>query len=114
MMVQQAACTPNVSIIVPTYNERENLPLLACLVERHLRPAGVSYELIVVDDSSPDGTAAAMDQLAQAWPDLPVRVLSRPGKLGLGTAYLHGLGAARAELVCLMVPTSLIIPSEHT
>ena len=50
---------PKVSVILPTYNEKENLPLVLWLLEKHLGEAGVPFEVIVVDDGSPDGTADA-------------------------------------------------------
>ncbi|MBI4132357.1 MAG: polyprenol monophosphomannose synthase [Candidatus Sungbacteria bacterium] len=71
-----------VRIIIPTYNERENIiPLLTEL----LRVAPPDTRILVVDDSSPDGTGAIVRRLAQGEPR--VSLLTRPGKLGLGTAY---------------------------
>ncbi len=71
-------------VIVPTYNERENLPALA---ERLLKlPASV--DLLVVDDNSPDGTGQLADELASKHPQ--IHVLHRPGKAGLGRAYIAG------------------------
>jgi dolichol-phosphate mannosyltransferase len=96
---------PYLSIIVPTYNEALNIPVLAWLINRTLEKYPVSYELIIVDDASPDGTAKVCRGLAQHWPSLPIRVLSRPSKLGLGSAYLHGIeaeGGARGEFVLLL------------
>ena len=71
-------------VIVPTYNERENL---ARLVER-LRALPGDVNVLVVDDDSPDGTGAIADSLAED--DAGVHVLHRSGKLGLGTAYKAG------------------------
>lgn len=71
-------------VIVPTYNERENLPRLVPLVlaqDPHL-------EILIVDDGSPDGTGRIADQIAAEQPR--VHVIHRPGKLGLGTAYVTG------------------------
>jgi len=73
-----------VLVIVPTYNERENLPLI---VDR-VRKAVPHAHLLVADDNSPDGTGQIADDLAAA--DDHVHVLHRPGKQGLGAAYLHG------------------------
>ncbi|WP_101786772.1 polyprenol monophosphomannose synthase [Nonomuraea indica] len=73
-----------VLVIVPTYNERDNLPLI---VER-LRAAVPEAHVLVADDASPDGTGAVADELAAA--DDHVHVLHRPGKQGLGAAYLAG------------------------
>lgn len=71
-------------VIVPTYNEKENL---AKLVAR-LRAQPGDINVLVVDDNSPDGTGAIADELAAA--DAGVHVLHRSGKLGLGTAYKTG------------------------
>lgn len=71
-------------VIIPTYNERENLPRIAPLV-LHKDPR---IDVLVVDDGSPDGTGDLADELAAA--DPRVNVMHREGKLGLGTAYLAG------------------------
>lgn len=71
-------------VIVPTYNEIDNLPRKAPLIlDQHER-----IHLLVVDDASPDGTGALADQLAAENPR--IHVLHRPGKEGLGPAYLAG------------------------
>lgn len=71
-------------VIVPTYNERDNIP---AITERLFAAAGGRVEMLVVDDGSPDGTAAAVAELAERY---PVHLIERPGKLGLGTAYVTG------------------------
>jgi dolichol-phosphate mannosyltransferase len=76
-------------IVVPTYNEAENLASIV----RRLRVAVPAAEVLVVDDASPDGTGALADRLAAA--DDAVHVLHRPGKDGLGGAYTAGFGWAR-------------------
>lgn len=81
-----ADCT----VVVPTYNERENI---GALIPRVLELP--RFRLLVVDDSSPDGTAEVVAQLARAEPR--VGLLSRPGKQGLGTAYIAGFRRALAE-----------------
>ncbi|MFI6453677.1 polyprenol monophosphomannose synthase [Streptosporangium amethystogenes] len=74
-----------VLVIVPTYNERENLPMIT----RRLREAVPEAHLLVVDDDSPDGTGAVADKLVAD--DDHVHVLHRPGgKQGLGAAYIAG------------------------
>ena len=80
-----------VLIVVPTYNERDNVDEV---VRQFLTPVPEA-ELLFVDDNSPDGTGARLDELATGNPR--VHVLHRPGKLGLGTAYLDGFawGLAR-------------------
>ncbi len=73
-------------VVVPTYNEADNLPTLV----GELLALGVpGLEVLVVDDNSPDGTGQVADDLAQRYPDR-VHVMHRAGKLGLGTAYLAG------------------------
>ncbi|GIH26686.1 dolichol-phosphate mannosyltransferase [Acrocarpospora phusangensis] len=73
-----------VLVIVPTYNERENLPLIV----NRVRAALPDVDVLVADDNSPDGTGKIADELAGE--DGHVRVLHRPGKQGLGTAYIAG------------------------
>jgi glycosyltransferase involved in cell wall biosynthesis len=75
-----------VLVVVPTYDERENL---SELLER-LRTAVPDADVLVVDDNSPDGTGELADSLAATDPQL--HVLHRPGKQGLGVAYLAGYG----------------------
>ena len=78
-------------IVVPTYNERENVERVAA---EFLAPVE-GVELLFVDDASPDGTGALLDQIAAR--DERVHVLHRAGKLGLGTAYLDGFRWALAR-----------------
>ncbi|WP_370893166.1 polyprenol monophosphomannose synthase [Janibacter sp. GXQ6167] len=73
-----------VAVLIPTYNERENLPLI---VER-VRAAVPSADIVVLDDNSPDGTGQVADDLAAA--DSQIHVVHRAGKEGLGAAYLAG------------------------
>ena len=81
---------PKVVIVVPTYNEIDNLPVLF----DRLSDLGIpGMLLLVVDDNSPDGTGELADRLAAENPGR-VEVLHRPGKAGLGRAYVHGLGHA--------------------
>ncbi|GAA1689185.1 polyprenol monophosphomannose synthase [Kribbella yunnanensis] len=80
-------------IVVPTYNERENLPVLAGLLSDLNLPG---LELLVVDDNSPDGTGDVADELAKESPD-KVGVLHRTTKDGLGRAYIAGITRALNE-----------------
>jgi dolichol-phosphate mannosyltransferase len=75
-------------IVMPTYNERQNLESIATRVRTALPAA----DLLVVDDNSPDGTGDIADKLAEADPH--VQVLHRTGKAGLGKAYIAGFGWA--------------------
>jgi glycosyltransferase involved in cell wall biosynthesis len=79
----------NVMMVVPTYNEKENIELL--VGEILDLPAPV--DVVIVDDNSPDGTGEIADRLAAAHPER-VHVIHRPGKLGLGTAYIAGFKKA--------------------
>jgi dolichol-phosphate mannosyltransferase len=86
-------------ILIPTYNERDNLPLLAQGLL-----ALDNTELLVIDDGSPDGTGEIADDLARRYPDR-VSVMHRTGTRGLGRSYLDGFRAALgrdAEVVCQM------------
>ena len=82
--------------MVPTYNERERLPELVQAIFAAFTAGGVEGELVIVDDNSPDGTGEVADRLALS---LPITVVHRAGKLGLGTAVIEGFGAAAAEIV---------------
>jgi dolichol-phosphate mannosyltransferase len=90
----------NVLVVTPTYNERENLPLLAAGVLAH-----DGFRLLVVDDGSPDGTGAVADQLVTDHPGR-VEVLHRTGPRGLGRSYvdglLHALKEGTADFICQM------------
>lgn len=88
-----------VVVVIPTYNERENLPVLA---ERLGGLALTGLNLLVVDDDSPDGTGKIADELAETWGetwggDGRVTVLHRTEKNGLGRAYVDGMTLALAE-----------------
>lgn len=88
------------TIIIPTYNEKENIETLVA----QLLALPLVAHIIVVDDNSPDGTGAIADRLATE-SDGRVSVIHRPGKLGLGTAYIAGFRKALtegADLVCTM------------
>jgi len=88
-----------VLVVIPTYNERENLPeLVRTLV------AQADTRVMVVDDNSPDGTGALADQLAQEFPGR-VDVVHRTGRRGLGRSYIEGLQIALktdAQFICQM------------
>jgi dolichol-phosphate mannosyltransferase len=90
----------NVLVVVPTYNERENLPVLAAGVLKH-----DGFRLLVVDDGSPDGTGQLADELAAAHPGR-VEVMHRTGVRGLGRSYVDGLQRAvhdtSVDFVCQM------------
>ena len=89
---------PRLSVIVPTYNERESLP---GLIRRLSELRTIPIELVVVDDASPDGTGTLAESLAQQHA-LPIRVLHRSGKRGLASAVIDGAMVARGEILTVM------------
>ena len=90
----------DVLVVTPTYNEKDNLPLLAAGVLKH-----DGFRLLVVDDGSPDGTGAIADRLAQDHPGR-VEVMHRTGPRGLGRSYvdglMHALNEGKADFICQM------------
>jgi dolichol-phosphate mannosyltransferase len=91
-----AAPAASLSIVVPTYNERDRLPDLVSAVFAGYSAEGLDAELIIVDDNSPDGTGRIADTLAAASPDR-VLVLHRTGPRGLGRSLIEGLRRALAD-----------------
>jgi len=90
------ATAPTLSLVVPTYNERDRLPELVRAVFDVYQAAGIEGDLVIVDDNSPDGTGKVADDLALRF---PITVVPRAGKLGLGTAVIAGFAASDAEIV---------------
>ncbi|KAG6366160.1 hypothetical protein INS49_000336 [Diaporthe citri] len=94
--------TKNVySVILPTFNERQNLPIITWLLQRTFSENNLDWELIIVDDGSPDGTQDVANQLVKAYSP-HVQLKPRTGKLGLGTAYVHGLQFAKGNFIIIM------------
>src|SRR5713226_3489718 len=79
--------TALLSVVIPTYNERDALPLLVTRMAEVSR--GLSLELVIVDDASPDGTGAVADELAKS-SLVSITVVHRPAKTGLASAVLEG------------------------
>jgi dolichol-phosphate mannosyltransferase len=90
---------PDLSVVIPTYNERDRLAELVDAVLAACAAEGVALEVVIVDDNSPDGTGALADELARS---RPMKVVHRSGKLGLGTAVVAGFEVASAEMVAVM------------
>jgi dolichol-phosphate mannosyltransferase len=90
--------TIDLSIVVPTFNEVQNVRELLARLERTLGPRG--WELVFVDDDSPDGTARLVRQIARD--DVRVRCLQRVGRRGLSTACIEGIFATSAPLIAVM------------
>ncbi len=85
----------DVSVVIPTYNEKDNI---ARLVKEILKR--INAEIVIVDDNSPDGTGAIADKLAGAHKN--IRVIHRAGRRGLGSAIVEGLESARGDIVGVM------------
>jgi dolichol-phosphate mannosyltransferase len=86
------------SVVIPTYNEGANLPVLIRKIIELLDPElPASYELIVVDDQSPDGTADVVRELSSAFPQ--VKLIERKHERGLATAVVSGWRAARGKIL---------------
>lgn len=79
-------------VIIPTYNEIENIEKMIHTVFALAKP----FELLIVDDGSPDGTATKVKELQHTYPN-QLHIQERKGKLGLGTAYIHGFKWALAH-----------------
>ena len=88
---------PRVSVILPTYNERENIVKLVEMLAEYL--SNYEYEIIVVDDNSPDGTAEVAEKLSSKY---PLVVIKRPRKMGLTSAIYDGVKSSSGDVVVVM------------
>jgi len=91
--------SPEISIIIPTYNERENIAAVVRDIFAIAVRRGYSLEVIIVDDNSPDGTGHEAEYLAKVF---PVVVIHRKTKLGLGSALVEGFARARGRIWGMM------------
>jgi dolichol-phosphate mannosyltransferase len=99
MNKQNDPADKDVFIIIPTYNEVENVRLLL----NRIHQINSIYRVIVVDDNSPDGTAEIVQELGRRWANLAV--LRRPGKSGIGSAIRDGLRLALSHSDCRYIVT---------
>lgn len=92
------------SVLLPTYNERHNLPIMVYLLAEAFENAlgGAAWEVIIIDDNSPDGTLEIAEKLQGVYGADKVVLRPRKAKLGLGTAYVHGLKSATGNFVFIM------------
>jgi len=90
------------SVLLPTYNERENLPLIVWLLVRTFSEGNYNYEIIIIDDNSPDRTIDVAIKLQEIYGEKHIVLRPRPEKLGLGTAYIHGIQSATGNFIILM------------
>lgn len=94
--------TDKYSVILPTYNERKNLPILVYLLAKTFKEHKIDWEVIIVDDNSPDGTQEIAKKLIDVFGAEHILLKPRAGKLGLGTAYVHGLQFVTGNFVIIM------------
>jgi dolichol-phosphate mannosyltransferase len=99
LLAVTASDPAELTMVIPTYNERDRLGELVDALLASAAAAGVRLEVVIVDDNSPDGTGALADELART---RPMRVVHRAGKLGLGTAVVAGFKEAAAAIVGVM------------
>lgn len=104
---QKSTPGPLLSIVIPTYNERQNIRLLISRLEGAFRL--IPHEILVVDDASPDGTAQVVEELKGHYHNL--RLLIRRGEKGLGGALRAGYDAAKGEVI-LSVDADLSFPPD--
>ncbi|ELR53599.1 Dolichol-phosphate mannosyltransferase [Bos mutus] len=90
------------SVLLPTYNERENLPFIVWLLVKSFSESGFNYEIIIIDDGSPDGTRDIAEQLEKIYGSDRILLRPREKKLGLGTAYIHGMKHATGNYIIIM------------
>lgn len=88
-----------ISIIIPTYNEVKNLPILIEEIFNSIDKSKINCEFIIVDDNSPDGTGRVAEDLKNKY---PVKVIHRSGKLGLGSAVIEGFKLSDREHLGVM------------
>ena len=82
----------NISIVIPTYNEKDTLPILIEKLTREVKKIAEKFSIIIMDDSSPDGTGRIAEYLNKKYQN--ITVVQRPSKLGLGSAYKQGFQIA--------------------
>ncbi|MFX1452506.1 MAG: glycosyltransferase, partial [Promethearchaeota archaeon] len=88
------------SICIPTYNEKDNIEILINKIIESLEPVSIEYEIIIVDDNSPDGTGEIIDKLAKKFKN--IKPVHREKKEGLAMAYIAGFRNATGDMVITM------------
>ncbi|MEA3559047.1 MAG: glycosyltransferase family 2 protein [Candidatus Thermoplasmatota archaeon] len=92
--------TPMLSVIIPTYNERDNMPLIIPRLSRVLDDGGIDHEILVMDDDSPDGTCAEVRRLSKEYPK--ARCILRKKDRGLSQAVIEGFSRAKGDIHLVM------------
>ncbi len=91
----------DISVVLPTYCERDNIVSLISAIEQNLLPLGWEFEILVVDDNSPDCTSEVV-QAYQASPGVRVECFTRTDERGLATAILRGIKKSRGDIIVVM------------
>jgi dolichol-phosphate mannosyltransferase len=89
-----------VSIVVPTFREAENIPILCREIDAALRAAGLPFEIVIVDDDSGDGIAEAVESLRKL--PLNISLMIRKGERGLASAVIEGFRHASGDVIVVM------------
>lgn len=90
------------SVLLPTYNERDNIAIIVWLLVRTFKEHDIDYEIVIVDDNSPDGTQDVIRKLQEVYGENRILLRPRAGKLGLGSAYVHGMSHASGDFIVIM------------
>ena len=90
------------SLLIPTYNERDNISLLIYMIDNILTKNKINYEIIIVEDNSPDRTIDCVKEMEKLYGTEKIKILERPGKLGLGTAYMDGCKLCTGDFIFIM------------
>ncbi|CAD8098146.1 unnamed protein product [Paramecium sonneborni] len=89
------------SVILPTYNERENLPIITYLIFEMAKKNNLDFEIVIIEDNSPDGTLQVAQELKKVYGDKLI-IHFREKKLGLGSAYMDGIKLCHGNFVVIM------------
>lgn len=90
----------DLSIIIPTYNEKENIKKLLDKIFHEFRKNGLNGEAIVVDDGSPDNTSGIVEELKKTYHS--IQIIQRKEKMGLSSAIIDGFSVAKSAILCVM------------
>jgi len=88
-----------VSFVIPTYNEASNVIVLVDRLDRVFKKLRLGFELVFVDDNSPDGTGVVLEELKKKY---PISIIHRKGRFGLSSAVIAGFGVVKGDVVGVM------------
>ncbi|PXF43046.1 Dolichol-phosphate mannosyltransferase subunit 1 [Gracilariopsis chorda] len=94
--------TDKYSVLLPTFNERENLPYVIFFLDEAFQAAQADYEVIIIDDASPDGTLQVAKALQASYGAEKIILRPRERKAGLGSAYMHGATHATGNFIIIL------------